>query len=172
MRQSSHVQLFPISSLQRGKRKVSNRGRLHTAGHSNNTTTHIQRRETCALSPQSLFILDQLHIQTLIVNILGESVSSNKNWHTVGSGSALWAQAVCVSLCVWVRDHHCPSHICLPSPVLSQHTYLSIASCDCVKSLGIFFLHAAEKSRGKVSLVICDNTRVNGHGGAREILLL
>lgn len=53
----------------------------------------------------------------------------------------------CVFLCVWVRDHHCPSHICLPSLVLSQHTYLSIASCDCVKSLGIFFPGHREKQR-------------------------
>lgn len=55
--------------------------------------------------------------------------------------------------------------------VLSQHTYLSVASCDCVESLGLFF-HATETRRGKVSLVICDNTRVNGCDGAWEILLL
>lgn len=45
-------------------------------------------------------------------------------------------------------DRRCPSHICLPSLCLiSLHTYRSIASCDCVKGLGLYFPQLRDKER-------------------------
>lgn len=66
----------------------------------------------------------------------------------ISPDSAVWALAGSVLLWVGERDHHCPSHICVPSACLiTAHTYRSIASCDCVKSLGLYFPRHRDKER-------------------------
>lgn len=134
---------------------------------------HTPRREklVLCLSNRSLSLITYSSYSTINSAYPGVFFSVGSSGTSLDL-DLLSGHRLCVFLCVWVRDHHCPSHICLPSLVLSRHTYLGIASCDCVKSLGDFFFRAAQTSRGKVSLVICDNTRVNGCCGAWEILLL
>lgn len=76
--------------------------------------------------------------------------------------SAKVLRSMCVCVCVWVRDHRCPSHICLPSlcVITASHIPRRCLLWLCRNHGALFFFlffHATETRRGKVSLVVCDN---------------
>lgn len=103
----------------------------------------------------NISIFSHYDILFFITNIYSPMFPESPFWTLAGPVCA--AQCVCV--CAWPP---LPSHICLPSLCLiTAHTYLCIASCDCVKTLGLFFPLSQRQGREKwVSLLVTIPGRV------------